>query len=146
MLRFRVIGAAALAIQILIPSAAAFACPASGGTDAAFEPDQSELDTLIEAAREADRSAAREESRARSARHDATKHRELAADLRENARTFPDADSAVLFAKAVVEDKQALVSDANALVAAKRAKAFRQKAAALRLAAKRLGGHDMREI
>ena len=147
MLRFRLIRVAALAIPLLVPSATALACPTSGGRDAAFEPDDSQADTLIEAARHADRSAAREDSRARSARLDAKRHREIAADLRENARTFPDTDFAVLLAKAVVEEKQALVDDARAASSAKRAKTFRQKANELRVAARKLlAGQDVREI
>lgn len=138
----RHVSAAAVVTSLVVPAGAALACPVTGGRDAAFEPDTSEVDELLEAAREADRTAVREERIARAARVEAKRHRETAADLRESARTFPDADGSVLRAKAVVEDKLALVEDARAATAAKRAKAQRQKAAELRLSAKRLLGTD----
>lgn len=125
----------ALVIPLMVPSAVALACPTGGGNgDASFEPDR--VDTLLQAAREADADAIQEDADARSARATAKRQRTVAASLRERARLFPEGDASSLLARAALADREAAAADSSARTHSSRAKAFKSRASKLRALAK----------
>ncbi len=130
----RVFGVVALVIPFMVPSAVASACPTSGDGDASFEPDR--VDSLLEAARDADADAVQEEAQARSAQITAKKQRQLASTLRERARLFPEIDGSSLFARASAADREAAQADGRARTHASRGRTFRARATKLRALAK----------
>lgn len=135
MLKVGFIRVAAVILPLLIPTASAMACP-TGGRDAAFEPQLSERQELLLTAAEIERSAAVEEQKAQSQRATAKRQRQLAVNLRERARLFPDVDGQVLFARARVADQEALAAESRAKTATRRAQALRLRAAEIRELAK----------
>lgn len=135
MLKGRWFGVAIIALPLLIPTASAVACP-TGGREAAFEPQLSEIQQLLLTAAEIERSASVEDQKAQSQRSSARRQRQLAVNLRERARLFPDIDGQVLLARARVADQESLAAESRAKTAARRAQVLRQRAAEIRELAK----------
>lgn len=135
----RVLVIVAVMTPLTLPAASAWACRGGGQpAEAAFEPPQDRVELLLEAAAEAEQEAATEEGRAQRFRMSARKQRELASSLRERARLFPDVDGSVLFAKAVVADREAVVADSRARTHAGRARNLHTRARELRESARQL--------
>lgn len=136
----RVLVVLAAMTPLTLPAASAWACRGGGQpAEAAFEP-QDRVQLLLEAAAQAEQDAAMEENRAQRFRMSARKQRELASSLRERARLFPDVDSSVLAAKAVVADREAVLADSRARTAAGRARNLHTRARELRESARQLVG------
>ncbi len=129
----------AVALSALVPATSAVACPDRGGGEPAVTVNE-QISELLVSARQAEQTATREDQKVRSAKAAAQQQRELAAVLRERARNFPELDSEVLLAKAVVADREARAADGRARTAAATAKSQRARAAQLRALAKQLAG------
>lgn len=135
----RLFPVAALVIP-LVWAGSADACPPGGGNAVFLEPEDSEGDQLFEAARQLDRSAVQEDQRARSAFEVARRQRQIAANLRERARVFPDLDASLLLAKADLATDEAVAAESRARSHTTRARALRARATELRSRAKRIFG------
>jgi hypothetical protein len=134
----RLVHVVALVAPIWTAAGIATACPARGGGEVAVEPDFSPEEALLVRAAELEQSAAAEDSRARTAKEMARKQRIRAANLKEQARLFPELDGELLLVRAQAALREAQNADARALKHTTRAKTLRTRAAELRAQAKRL--------